>query len=209
MATPVGSVGSKLNPSNNTQVDESFGPDGAQRVMDAHGRYADLAFRGRLFTAANQAAVTCGAGLSATMVTLALNNPVGSGVYLELIDAAWGFTTAAAAATTVYLAATVQSATANSAVTLVTVKNALWTGIAATGNVGIASSAATLPAAPLIARVLGSAGTSGLGPVLLKDDIGGALILMPGTTVSIQASAAAIGLGAFTWAEVPINPNYY
>src|SRR3954470_21814553 len=111
MATATGTVGGKFI-SSGSQADQSFNPQGSQRVADGLGRYADAVLRGRVFTACNQAAVTSGAGLSATVATLSLTNPAGSGVNLVLLDYGFTFSTAAAAATSVYLAATLQSTTA-------------------------------------------------------------------------------------------------
>jgi hypothetical protein len=207
MATATGTVGSKAVGAG-AQVDQSFGPGGGLRVNDSSGKYTDVNIRGRLFTACNQAAVTSGAGLSATVATLSLTNPVGSGVYLILIDYGFTFSTAAAAATSVYLAATAQSATAVTHTTPATVRSALWTGLTATGNVGLVDTVATLPAAPLIARTLLGSGTTGLGPSIGKDDVAGAFILAPGTAAVIQASAAAIGFCHLTWEEQPIVTPY-
>src|SRR5260221_315179 len=110
MASPTGTGGSKVV-STGTQADQSFSITGGQRVNDAMARYADAVLRGRVFTATNQAAVTSGAGLSATVATLSLTNPVASTVNLVLIDVGFTFSTVAATATSVYLAATAQSAT--------------------------------------------------------------------------------------------------
>lgn len=207
MASAVGTGGSKVV-STGTQADQSFSTTGGQRVNDATGRYTDPVLRGRVFTACNQAAVTSGAGLSATVATLSLTNPVASTVNLVLLDVGFTFSTAAAAATSVYLAATLASLTQVVHTTAVTVRSALWTGAAATGNVGLADSVATLPAAPLIVRTLLGAGTTGLGPSVGKDDIGGAFILTPGTACVIQASAAAVGFCHMTWEEQPIVTPY-
>lgn len=207
MATATGTVGSKFA-GQGAQADQSFNMQGSQRVADGLGRYADAVLRGRVYTACNQAAVTSGAGLSATVATLSLTNPVNSTVNLILLDAGFTFSTAAAAATSVYLAATLVSATAVTHTTPGVVRSALWTGQAATGNAGLVDTVATLPAAPLIARVLLGSGTTGLGPALGKDDIGGAFILTPGTACVIQASAAAIGFCHFTWQEEPLMVGY-
>ncbi len=207
MASATGTGGSKVV-STGTQADQSFSTTGGQRVTDASGRYTDVVLRGRTFTAANQAAVTSGAGLSATVATLSLTNPPSSGFNLVLLDYGFTFSTAAAAATSVYLAATAQSATQVTHTTPVVVRSALWTGLAVTGNVGLADSVATLPAAPLIARTLLGSGTTGLGPTVGKDDVGGAFILTPGTACVIQASAAAVGFCHMTWEEQPIVTPY-
>src|SRR4051812_46530566 len=106
MASAVGTVGSKNGAGGvGAAYDESFEPTGGQRVTDAHGRYYDAVLAGRVFQAANSGAVTSGAGLSATVATISLTNPVGSGRYLVVLEATWAFSTAAAAATAVYVAA--------------------------------------------------------------------------------------------------------
>lgn len=207
MATATGTVGSK-SVANGSQVDQSMSPGGGLRVNDSSGKYTDVNIRGRLFSACNQAAVTSGAGLSATVATLSLTNPVSSGVYLVLIDYGFTFSTAAAAATSVYLAATAVSATAVTHTTPGVVRSALWTGTAAAGNVGLVDTVATLPAAPLIARTLLGSGTTGLGPSVGKDDVAGAFVLTPGTACVIQASAAAVGFCHMTWEEQPIVSTY-
>lgn len=208
MASPTGTGGSKTAVPTLAQCDQSFGVSGAQRVQDSTGRYTDVTLRGRVFTSANQAAVTSGAGLSATVATLCLTNPANSGFWLVLLDYGFTFSTVAAAATSVYLAATAFSTTAVIHTTPNVVRSGLWTGLAGSGNVGLVDTVATLPAAPLIARTLLGAGTSGLGPTVGKDDVGGAFILAPGTACVIQASAAAIGFGHMTWEEQPIITPY-
>lgn len=210
MASPIGTVGAKSNITQGSSADQSFDPSGAQRVTDSHGRYGDMSARGNLYCGANQAAVAVTA-LNATATGLILTNIVGSGRFLEVINA--GVQQALAAATaidTLQLAAGLLSNTAVTQTTPITVRNGLI-GSTATA-VGLLASSATLPAAPIAIMGLQSpsvsaTATTGVPPANWFD-IAGMLTLMPGTSLSFSATTAISCIGHFLWNEYATPTNY-
>lgn len=174
-------------------------------VQDAHGRYAESAYRGRLFLAANQAAQTFGVGLSATVATLSLTNPPGSGRILSLVSYCFCFSAAPAAAAALFHAAFIPGpTTAITHTTPETVRPAIFGG-PSIGPVGLADRAATLPAAPVIVRpCYGVTGAAALTPGYVRDEIAGEIQLFPGSVWVIQANAAAAGFSSISWEELPL-----
>lgn len=211
MAVATGSVGSKNAASGaGSQYDESFMPSGALRVAEGHGRYLDSVLRGRCFLAANQtgSAVT---NLNATATGFILINPIGSGFYLSLLHMGFQQTTAATTAVnSLLLAFGAVSATAVTGLTSLTVRN-LPLGVNGIG-VGLAASAATLPAAPvgvmnLWAPSVSATATTGI-PAPIVFDLGGLITIAPGSTLSISTLNALTGASHMVWEEVPVNANY-
>lgn len=198
-------------------VGEQIGQDGAnvgdprydrllaQVVQDNHGRYAESAYRGRLFLAANQAAQTFGVGLSATVATLSLTNPAGSGRILSLVTFTFAFSAAPAAAAALVHAAFIPGVTTAVVHTTPEVVRPALLGGYSIGPVGLADRVATLPAVPVIVRPLyGVTGAAALTPGYVKDEIAGEIQLFPGSVWVIQANAAAAGFSAISWEELPL-----
>jgi hypothetical protein len=185
-------------------------------VGDAHGRYYEAVSRGVVFGASMQAGASLGTALTATAVTLTLYNPIGSKVNLAILEVALVLTTmlaapgAPAASTAVYvLAANLNSlAAAPSAVTAATVRNELLGGVA---GVGLAYTAATLPAAPVIIRPLFGVSYSEITAASIAqlatqfiDPTDAKVILAPNTAITLQAvGAATSGIVSMMWEEVP------
>jgi len=175
-------------------------------VADAHARYQEAVSRGNVFTAASQAALTLGAGLSATSVWT-LYNPIGSKVNLVLIDFVFAFSAPPAAAAVVFLA--VPGTSGQAAPTGLTQLSTPWPNSLIGSNYANSAAkvytAATLAAVPIVGRILGSVvAASSITPPTLRDEIAGALLIYPGGHVTLQASAAAAGFASMTWEEV--NP---
>lgn len=167
--------------------------------------YYDLAVvKGNVFTAAPQAAVTCGAGLSATVATISLSNNLLSGKNCAILQVSWAFSAAPAAAVVVYLVGGFSSTTNVTHTTPLSVYQGV-VGAAVTpgtGCVGRADTAATLPATPVVlGPVANVVAASSLTPVPAFIDLKGALVVQPGGYVAIQASAACSGFAAITWME--------
>lgn len=181
---------------------------GALKVTELNPRYYEQNVRGNMFVACNQAgsAVT---NLNATATGFILTNPAGSGKNIVLLEIAFLQTSTAAAAANaaVLLAANVNTvAAAVTHTTPLTVRPTLL-GSAATA-VGLVDSSATLPAAPVAIRALwqpsvSATATTGIPP-FIKDEVAGAVILVPGTVVSMTALAALSGITHMTWLELPI-----
>jgi hypothetical protein len=157
-----------------------------------------------VYVASTQAGVATSTALSTTQTGFTLTNPAGSGVSLVILQANIACTTAPAAAATVVWAANVNPvAAAVTQTTPLTVRNAKL-GNSGTGA-GLAASAVTLPAAPVVVRAVGGpvAGSS-ISPPYIKDDVNGALVVQPGCAVSINSLTTAISaVISVTWKEVP------
>jgi hypothetical protein len=166
--------------------------------------FLDMARKGKLFHAASAGAVTLST-VSATCTGLALSNPFGSKKLLVVKQINFAPSTAPAGASVVGVA--VSPAVAETAVTHTTpmvVHNALITGSNLNKGVGNADAAATLPAAPVWFRALGSVvAASSISPANYTDYTDGTIIVVPGTNISLSyLTTAAVGIASITWAEV-------
>lgn len=157
-----------------------------------------------IYVASTQAGVATSTGLSTTQTGLTLTNPAGSGKTLVVLQVTGALSSAPAGAATVVLAANVNPvATAVTQTTPLTVRKANL-GVGGTG-VGLAASAVTLPAAPVVVRGLGGpvAGSS-ISPTQIVDNVDGALCIAPGCALSLNSLTTAIsGVWSITWKEVP------
>lgn len=178
---------------------------GELATSDAHARYQEAVLQGNVYLASNQAAVAL-SNLSVTATGLILTNPVGSGKNLVIWDIDIALATAPAGASTVALAANVNIlAAAVIHTTPLVVRQALLGG--ANAAVGLADSAATLPAAPVVIQALGGGpvAAASLTTVFMHDEVAGAIILVPGTAISLTALTTAISaVSSIMWEEVPV-----
>jgi len=175
-------------------------------VSDAHARYFEACARGNVFCGGNTAAQATSTS-SATATGLILTNPLGSGKYLAILDIEVGVGAAVAAAFEVGLFANINTlAAAVTQTTPITPRNALL-GSSLTG-VGLLASAATLPAAPTHIRTLLASGwvtATAQSMEVVKDEVAGAIILLPNTAVSIQSVLGTQSIiASMTWEEVAI-----
>lgn len=173
-------------------------------ALDGYSRplpdYRQRALANR-YGAANQAAVTFGAGLSATIATLALVNPAASGKNLLIRSANFAFSAAPAAATAIHLCIGTNLGSLGTPTTI-TVQN-LLVGSSAVAPVGVAYSAVTMGAAPVIIRPLVSiVAASSITPAAVNDKVDGDIILKPGTFLTFQSLVAAAGFCGLTWEEL-------
>lgn len=180
--------------------------------FDAGSSFAAAVEKGRVFSVANQAGVTSAAGLSAAEPVLTLYNPAGSGVTGRLWYAGAAMLVANTAAATVWLTAGTNTVGATVTGTLTTAHRCLkFGGItpASQGNRIVALLAATLPAAPVAIDVLGAGLTGAITtltpslPALAKCYYG-ALLIQPGTNISIQTGTASGTSGlvcSYVWEE--------
>jgi len=156
-----------------------------------------------VFVASNQAGQALSTALSTTQTGFTLTNPVGSGMNLLILQTTVAITSAPAGiATIVYAANTNPVAAAVTQVTALTVRSAKLGS--SQQPVGLAASAATLPAAPVVVRGVGGPVASGsVSQTYILDDVQGALVLTPGTAVSINCLTTAISaIVSMTWQEV-------
>jgi hypothetical protein len=171
-------------------------------ALDLKDRYI-LDATTKVYVASTQAGVATSTALSTTQTGFTLTNPLGSGKNLVVLNIDVAPTTAPAAAATIVAAANVNPvAAAVTQGTPLVVRNAKL-GISDTG-VGLAASAATLPAAPVVVRAIGGpVGASSLNGEPIHDKVDGALVLTPGTALSINSLTTAISaVISMTWAEV-------
>jgi hypothetical protein len=174
--------------------------------QEAGGRYSASAYAGQVYFAhTGNTAITWSVGLTqTTAVGLIVSNPTGTNKNLEILQAE--FTPASAVAGSVALVVGAYSGTAVTHTTAITVRSALG---AASGvnSVAYADTGSTLPAAPVPARqlycVISTATTVVCPPALL--DLGGSLIVPPGCSVAILATAAVTGFASIAWKEVAIG----
>jgi hypothetical protein len=157
-----------------------------------------------VFVASNQAGQALSTALSTTQTGFTLTNPVGSGKNLVLLQAVIALTTAPAG-----ISSLVWAANTNPLAVAVTQTTPLTTRCAILGNssasTGLAASAVTLPAAPVVVRSVGGGpvATGSVTSTPIIDNINGALVLQPGTAISLSALTTAISaICSVTWREV-------
>lgn len=169
-------------------------------IGEAHGRYFETGSRGNVFHAAMQAGAALGTALTASAATLTLYNPAGSGVLLSLLNASVGVTAAPAGqAVLVYAVNANPMAAIPTATTVAQIRCSL---LGPTVGRGAAFTAATLPAAPSVARVLCTL-TAAINGGVIVDDINAAIILPENTAVTIQSIGVAVsGIVALSWEEI-------
>ena len=193
---------------NGTTVPRTAGFSGATRVQAGHATHMDAVSRGNVWLAANQAGAAL-SNLSATATGFILTNPAASGKLLVLLEIGF-FQTSTAAATAnagLQLAANVNPvAAAVIHTTPLVLRNALL-GSGGTG-VGLADSAATLPAAPaailnLWQPSVSATATTAIPPALVFP-VDGKIIVGQGCTVSLSALSALSGAAHMLWEEVQI-----
>lgn len=169
-------------------------------IGEAHGRYFETGSRGNVFHASMQAGAALGTALTAAATTLTLYNPLGSGVVLSLLNASVGVTTAPVGqAVLIYAVNANPVAAPPSATTAAQVRCSL---IGPAVGRGVAYTAATLPVAPSVARVLCTL-TAAINGGMIVDDVNAAIILPENTAVTIQAIGVAVsGIVALSWEEI-------
>ncbi len=156
-----------------------------------------------IYVAATQAGVATSTALSTTQTGLTLTNPFGSGKTLVLLQFHGAFTTAPAAIATLVLTANVNPIAAAVTQTTPLVVRKANLGVSGTA-VGLAASAVTLPAAPVVVRGLGGpVATGSVSQPQVRDEINGALCVAPGCAVSVNSLTTAIsGVWSLVWEEV-------
>lgn len=166
--------------------------------------FLEQARLGKVFHSCSTGAVTLST-VSATCTGLALSNPYGSGKLLVVEKVRFAPSTAPAGAAVVGLA--ISPAISQTAVVHTTpavIHNALMSGSNVNTGVGQVDAAATLPAAPVWLRPIGSVvAASSIEPSIYLDETDGDIILRPGMNLSLSyLTTAAVGIAEFTWAEI-------
>jgi hypothetical protein len=180
----------------------------------ANGAYYPAAINGTLFHGGNQAPVTTAmsAGLPTTYTGgLVLANPIASDNNLILQRATAAFSEASPNGAVISVAiGHAPTTNVSGTLTTVPVQNANPANDTNAEGVLYSSASVTLPAAPVVAALLGAVGTAAVsadvtGPPI-QADLGGSLILPPGS-YAVFASTAALSahsfMGHFEWVELP------
>jgi hypothetical protein len=160
-----------------------------------------------VYNASTQAGIALSTALSTTQTGFTLTNPFNSGYNLILLQVFITPTTIPAATASIVLTANIATAASSTAViqtTALTVRNAKLG--AALQSVALASSATTLPAAPVVIAPLGGiAGTTDVqSPSTIISNLDGGFVITPGSAVSVNSLTTAItAIIAMNWAEVP------
>ena len=177
-------------------------------VYEYYARYYGANKAGNVFYAhTGNAAITWTVGLTTTtIVGLVLSNPVGSNKNIILLQAEFCASGVIVGGVGISVMPYTIGATTHS--TALTIRNAIGgaamgTGVGIVGSCAYADSGVVLPAAPVAARMLWSAVSTNTAvsppPVLI--DLGGSLILSPGTAGGILATQAVTGWASLCWQE--------
>jgi hypothetical protein len=177
--------------------------EGALVIQSSGGKYTEAVREGRMFVAANQAAVALTAAMATTYTGLVLANPSTSNKDLIMHRFGFSFSVAVPTATVIGLMTGIGT---SGIVSAITPRNRLMGGAA---SVGIVDDGATLPGTPVLEQVFAQAGTlattgTQVGPVT-DIDLDGSLIVTPGNFVAVYSFAACTAsfIGSLMWEEVP------
>ena len=175
--------------------------DGSLVVQVGGGKYIEAARAGRLFSAANQAAVNTTITLNTNWEGLCVGNPTGSGKNLVMLEFGWAMSIVGASDGTVGLAIAANT-TIGQVITPKAAMNGAGTSIAYVDNDVDPTGTQTL------IRVCGTAGTGATTTQIAVPqsiyDIGGSIILPPGRAI-LTYTTTAIAVGAvfyFMWEEI-------
>ena len=157
--------------------------------------------QGKVFHAANVAAASVLA-VATTMTGLILCNPYGSRKKLLMVDAAFVWTTAGAAAHQIGIAVG-YSQTAVTHTTPAIIYNADGSGVSAT-SVALVDVSSTLPVVTTARKWIGGSLGTAVSPYMVNERLDGSIILVPGAYCHLTTvTTTAVGMGSFTWIEVP------
>lgn len=174
---------------------------GALVALAGGPKYMEAALRGKLYTAANQAAVALTAAFATTYTGLVLENPAGSGKNLIMTGFSYASTVAVPTATAIGL---MTGADAGDAAAAITPRNRLIGGAA---SIAIVDNGCTLVGTPVLSQLITTAWTEATTAGSLAQpnhvDLDGSLIVPPGYYVAVYSSAAntAAFLFSFQWIE--------
>ena len=171
--------------------------------------YLAAVLRGNVYCVGDSAGGANPSGLSASPISVCLHNPVNSGVNAIIWFASVTSAVAPAAIQHVWLGVNNNPLAAAVTGTALASKNCL---IGRTENSKVrALTTATLPAAPVVALVLGATGTGAITTQMVVPMIGGwldgAIVLGPNSSVSFQFSSisgTAANMASWIWEEVAI-----
>jgi len=174
-------------------------------ALDSHGKYYEAVKAGRVFAAANQAAVAVTAALATTFTGLVVENPADSGKDLVMLRFGWSATVVIPTALTVIGLMT--GLNAGDAAAAITPRNCYVGGAA---SVAIVDNGCTLTGTPVLHEVYGQmnkgADSVTVGGPATHVDLNGSLIIPPGyyvATYSFAANTAAM-IFSLVWEEIDV-----
>ncbi len=179
-------------------------------TMDAHARYQLAVSQGNCFMVADQSGAQMPAGLSASPVNVTLFNPKGNNKFGVLWYAGLTSIVAPAAAATIWVASNSNVAAAATTGTVANPQNC-QAGNQNRSTISVFTTA-TLPAAPIAIAVLGALLTGAITTITqaaaLSRWFDGSVLILPGASLSFQASTqsgAAGTFGEWIWEERPLS----
>lgn len=177
------------------------GRTGEAIVSELHGRYYEQMSRGRMFSAANQAAQAVSVALATTYTGLLLYNPLGSGKILVPNKWKYALSVAPAGIATQGLLC---GWAATGGVSAQTTKLAVQNNQIGNGapGVGIALSAATIVTPTWLQELTDGFTAAALPAPTVPIDTEGLYGILPGGFIGIGALTAITGLGSVSWEEV-------
>jgi len=186
-----------------------LGGQGESVVQQLHGQFYEVAKRGSLFMAATAVTGVAPGTAIGTTAAFALANPAGSEFDLVIAKASMSYLSGTLGIGFVNWIAHRDPAQAIITGTAITVVAGRISGVA---GVGRPFTTATVPASGVLTRLAFNLppmlATTVLGPWRIDDDVQGAIVVAPGTAVSLQATAAAgttpLVIYGCMWEEVPV-----
>ena len=180
--------------------------DGKLITVSTGGRLENAASAGRLFAAANQAAVALTAAFATSYTGLVIENPSTSDKNIILHQVSYACTVAVPTATVLGL---MTGLDAGDAATAITPRNRLKSSSAAS-SVAVVDNGCTLTGTPVLEQVFTTAWTEATTAGTLAQpnvvNLDGSLVLGPGYYAAIYSAAAntAAFIFGFLWEEVDI-----
>lgn len=202
-----GQVGEQAsNAAPGTDIEMRTGATGEVIVQELHGRYYEQMARGKLWSAANQAAQAISVALATTYTGLLLYNPVGSGKILVPNKFKFALQVAPAAIAPLGLLCGFAATGGVTAQTTKLVPQANRIGDVSAG-VGIALSQATIVTPTVLALLADGFTAAALPAPSGIIDLEGAFGILPGAFIGAYALTAVTGLGFISWEEIPVPLN--
>lgn len=174
-------------------------------ALDSHGKYYEAVKAGRVFVAANQAAVAVTAAMATTYTGLVVENPTTSGK--DLVMLRFGYSSTVVIPTALTVIGIMTGLDAGDAAAAITPRNCYVGGPASIATV---DNACTLTGTPVLHEVYGQmnkgADSTTVGGPATLIDLDGSLIIPPGYYVAAYSFAAntAAMIFSFMWEEVPV-----
>lgn len=184
--------------------------DGSLIVGAGLADYQELAARGKVFYAANQAATTTTVGLAATYTGLMLSNPAGSNVNLALLQMGCAVVGAPVALSAIGLMGGFAAAGVVTHTTPLIPASTFLNTIIATG-VAKADASGAMVGTPTLLMPLGVTPITGataqvVNPTVVLNtyDFKGVFVIPPGAYVALYTSTVLSVIAGMTWAEVAV-----